>query len=66
MEFLRGAKDTIKTHKPKIAICVYHYPSDLYEVAEYLRKIVPDYKFKLRQHAPILGDFVLYCYIEQV
>ena len=26
-------------------------------------KLDPNYKFCLRQHAPIFGDFVLYCYI---
>jgi len=63
MELLRGAKETIARNKPKLAICVYHYPSDLYEVAEYIRALVPEYRFSLRQHAPILGDYVLYCYL---
>ncbi len=63
MDFLRGAVKTITVNKPKIAICVYHYPSDLYEIAEFIKDLVPEYKFKIRQHAPIFGDFVLYCYI---
>lgn len=62
MKFLKGARETIQQYRPKIAICVYHYPSDLYEIAEYLRDLVPEYKFKIRQHVPIFGDFVLYCY----
>jgi len=62
MEFLRGGTEVIKRDRPKIAICVYHYPSDLYEIAEFIRDLVPKYKFKIRQHAPIFGDFVLYCY----
>jgi FkbM family methyltransferase len=62
MELLRGAQDTIRRFKPKMALCAYHYPSDLYEIAEYIRSLVPEYKFSLRQHAPIHGDFVLYCY----
>ena len=64
MEFLKGAGETIKKHKPKIAICAYHYPSDLYEIIEYLEKLVPEYKFKFRNHAPIFGDFVVYCYTD--
>ena len=64
MDILRGAQTTIRRHKPKMALCVYHYPSDLFEVAEYVRALVPDYKFCLRQHAPLFGDFVLYCYCE--
>lgn len=64
MELLKGAQETIRRFKPKMAICVYHYPSDLFKIAEFVRKLVPEYKFYLRQHAPIFGDFVLYCYIE--
>lgn len=63
MELLKGAENTILDNKPKLALCVYHYPSDLYTVAEYVRRLVPEYKFALRQHAPIFGDFVLYCWI---
>jgi FkbM family methyltransferase len=62
MALLKGARDTIRRCKPKMALCVYHYPSDLVEVAEYVRSLVPDYKFSLRVHAPILGDYVLYCH----
>jgi FkbM family methyltransferase len=64
MQFLRGAVETIKKYKPKMAICAYHYPSDLYEIIEYVRTIVPEYRFCMRNHAPIFGDFVLYCYVE--
>lgn len=64
MDLLRGARTTIRRYKPKMALCVYHYPSDLFEVAEFVRSIVPGYKFYLRQHVPIFGDFVLYCYCE--
>ena len=63
MELLKGATQTILKSKPKIAICVYHYPCDLYAIAEYLRSLVPKYKFALRHHAPVHGDFVLYCYL---
>ena len=63
MPLLRGAQQTIKKYKPKMALCVYHYPSDLYEIAEYVRQLVPEYQFRLRQHAPLFGDFVLYCHV---
>ena len=61
MELLRGAQHTIRTCKPKLSLCVYHYPSHLYEVAEYVRALVPEYRLSLRHHAPLFGDFVLYC-----
>ncbi|MTK63638.1 MAG: FkbM family methyltransferase [Methanobacterium sp.] len=61
LELLRGARQTIQTFRPKMALCAYHYPNHIFEIAEYVRSIVPDYKLSLRQHAPIFGDFVLYC-----
>nr|VFJ64739.1 MAG: methyltransferase, FkbM family [Candidatus Kentron sp. FW] len=62
MDLLRGAQKTIQTFRPKMALCIYHYPSHLYEIAEFVRNSVPEYKFNLRLHAPLFGDFVLYCY----
>lgn len=64
MELLKGAAETIRRNRPKMAVCVYHYPSDLFEVAEFIRSLIPEYKFSLRQHAPIFGDFVLYAWID--
>jgi FkbM family methyltransferase len=64
MELLKGAQETICRFRPKMALCIYHYPSDLFEIAEFVRKLVPEYKFYLRHHAPIFGDFVLYCYVD--
>ncbi|WP_136524507.1 FkbM family methyltransferase [Geomonas ferrireducens] len=64
MDLLRGARETIRRHRPKMALCVYHYPSDLHEVAEFVRSLVPEYKFTLRLHAPLFGDFVLYCHLD--
>lgn len=61
MELLRGAQHTIRTCRPKMSLCVYHYPSHLYEAVEYVQHLVPEYRFSLRLHAPLFGDFVLYC-----
>lgn len=66
MELLMGAQRTIRHYRPKLALCAYHYPSDLFEIAEYVRSLVPEYKFRLRQHAPIFGDFVLYCHVPEM
>lgn len=64
MALLKGAAATIRLHKPKIAICVYHYPSDLTEIAGYLAGLVPSYRFALRHHSPQLLETVLYCWAE--
>lgn len=59
---LRGARETIRRQRPKIAICVYHYPADIPDIADYLSELVPAYRFALRQHSPQLLETVLYCW----
>ena len=62
MALLKGAQSTIRRHKPKISICVYHYPTDIPDIANYLADLVPVYHFALRHHAPQLMETVLYCW----
>jgi FkbM family methyltransferase len=62
MALLKGAQSTIRRDKPKIAICVYHYPTDIPEISNYLAALVPDYQFALRHHSPRLMETVLYCW----
>lgn len=63
LKMLKGAEKHIKTYKPKIAVCIYHSPSDLFTIAEYIKKLVPEYKMKLRHHSTCFYESVLYCYI---
>lgn len=64
MVLLKGARATIVRDRPKIAVCVYHYPADIPEITNYLAGLVPDYKFALRHHSPQLMETVLYCWTE--
>jgi FkbM family methyltransferase len=61
---LKGARSTIQRHKPKISICVYHYPADLPAISLYLKELVPDYRFSLRHHSPQMMETVLYCWTD--
>jgi FkbM family methyltransferase len=61
LRMLKGAENTIKQNKPKLAICVYHKLNDIFDFVEYLSGIVPEYKFRLRHHSRILTETVLYC-----
>jgi len=47
---LRGAKETILRHKPRLAICIYHSDQEMLSIAEYIHSIVPEYKLYVRQH----------------
>jgi hypothetical protein len=59
-EALRGAKGVIKRNKPKLAICAYHKPEDVYVLPQAIMAIRDDYRFALRQHVDGLWDTVLY------
>jgi FkbM family methyltransferase len=65
MALLRGARDTIVRHRPKLAVCVYHYPADIPEISNYLAALVPEYRFTLRHHSPRLMETVLYAWTEE-
>lgn len=62
MAMLRGAQNAIRTCKPKMALSVYHEPTDLYAIAEYVHELVPEYTIALRHHSPTLMESVLYCF----
>ncbi|MDR2357949.1 MAG: FkbM family methyltransferase [Oscillospiraceae bacterium] len=59
-EALLGSKEIIRKVKPKLAICAYHKPEDIYELPRTIREIRDDYRFCLRQHEAGYWDTVLY------
>ncbi|HCC47653.1 MAG TPA: hypothetical protein DEQ38_05995 [Elusimicrobia bacterium] len=60
LEALRGAAGTIRRNRPKLAVCLYHKPEDLFEIPLYIQSLAPDYRFFLRQHQPVSCELVLY------
>lgn len=48
LKVLRGAAEIIRRDKPKIALTVYHVGNDWQEILTYLRKLVPDYAYKIK------------------
>jgi len=48
LEMLKGAKNTIKKYKPKLAITSYHNKGDHIKIKNYLKKICPSYNFKFK------------------
>ncbi len=45
LEFLKGAKNTIKSQKPVLLLSIYHKPSDFFELKSLLESWVPEYEF---------------------
>lgn len=60
LEALKGAAVTIRRNRPKLAICLYHKPGDLFEIPLFIKSLVPEYRFYLRQHQPVSCELVLY------
>jgi FkbM family methyltransferase len=57
---LKGAQETLKKFKPKLAICVYHKGEDIIEIPEYLISIIPEYKLYIKHNSISFYDTVLY------
>lgn len=49
---LEGAKNHITSEHPKLAICVYHKPDDLWEIPKLIKKYDEEYTLYLRQYSP--------------
>lgn len=50
LDALQGAAKTISRWKPKMAICVYHKPEDLWTLPLYIKHLRTDYEFRFRHH----------------
>jgi len=57
---LRGAERIIREQRPKLAICIYHKPEDVWEIPGFILKCCPDYKLYIRQYSLIDIETVLY------
>ncbi|HWR23590.1 MAG TPA: FkbM family methyltransferase [Feifaniaceae bacterium] len=59
---LLGSADIIRQVRPRLAVCAYHKPEDLYDLAQTILSIRGDYSFALRHYSPYTWDTVLYAY----
>ncbi len=57
---LQGAEKIIRDNRPKLAICVYHKPEDIYKIPALLLSFQPDYKLYLRHYSLQGNETVLY------
>ena len=63
LKALQGAKKTIATNKPKLAICLYHKFEDLWQIPLWVNRINPAYKMYIRHHYNNIWETVLYATI---
>lgn len=50
LSLLRGAEQSIRNHRPKLLISVYHEIEDLFQIPEYISSLKLGYRFHLRNH----------------
>lgn len=58
-EALAGLTKTISTYKPKLAICLYHRPSDMWTIPQQILSMNQDYTFYCKKSATC-AEFVLF------
>ena len=57
---LKGAKQTILAHRPKLAISVYHKPEDIWQIPLYIISLHEDYDLRIRPYSLTGNEMVLY------
>ena len=64
LEALKGAQKTIRKWRPKLAVCIYHKPEDIYEIPLYILSLVPEYKFYIRHYSNVESETILYALLD--
>lgn len=59
-EALLGARDTIRSCRPILAICAYHLQDDLLALSDFMKSMAPGYSIYLRHYMLSSGDTVMY------
>lgn len=57
---LRGAEATIRRHKPKLAISLYHSPPDFWRIPAYLQTLGCRYEYHLAHYTIHAEETVLF------
>ncbi len=57
---LKGAVETIRKFKPKLAICAYHKKDDLIVLPRLIKSILPEYKLYLNHNTIMSNETVIY------
>lgn len=60
IEAIQGAQNLIRRCKPRLAISLYHKRNDIFEIPLAINRIIPGYKFYLRQFSDALSETVLF------
>jgi FkbM family methyltransferase len=61
LESIRGARESIRRFKPKLAISLYHKPNDIFEIILYIKDKFPFYSCYVDHYSIHVEETVLYC-----
>ena len=61
LDSIRGAQESIRRFKPKLAISLYHKPNDIFELIIYVKDKFPFYSCYVDHYTIHLEETVLYC-----
>lgn len=64
-KMLDGAEKTIRRDHPKLALCIYHRPEDLFRLPLKVKNFYSRYHFAIRQHSFDYSETILYAYAEE-
>ena len=65
MQALQGAVRTISRDLPKLAICIYHKPQDLWEIPQFIKNNWNQYDIFIRHHTDLLNETVCYAVLRE-
>ena len=60
IQAINGMKKILSKYKPKLIICLYHKPRDLWQIPLLIKKINPAYKLYLRHYTSTHIDTICY------
>lgn len=61
LQALKGAMHTLSTFRPKLAISLYHLPTDIFSIPIWIKDNFPFYKMHMRHYTMHREETVLYC-----
>ena len=57
---LQGAELSIRRHRPRLAISIYHKPEDVIEIPAYILSLHEDYRLDIRHYQMSACETILY------